>query len=357
MIFLDYLWTGLVFGTMTATVLMLSLLLIDILIANGIPQLHRKWLMNVQMVAILGFFLGGFAVLAVGNSELASRCFDIFIQQAQTYSVTRWLAGIWSLCVLFYASLDLWRIFRCSRQAQNYIRVTSLELKEALVRVAQRFSMTNVPRLVSSEEALPPYVYGWRHHQIVLPKSFLHQWPSEAMQSIFAHELVHVRDRDTLWLALSHFIQRLLFFHPLAGLIVTRHRLVVELAADEQAVLVANIPAQNLASSLVGVAAQATIQNPFPLRASVSRDFRDLKLRLESLGYAYSPSLSRLVLAGLAIALSLAFSLAQAKEFLVSQAERPGGMCTQVKFEKIFDSWLSITHPTPVNQCEKEEQR
>ena len=90
-------------------------------------------------------------------------------------------------------------------------------------------------RAMVSREVEVPCVAGWRHPVIVLPAKYAHSDCANDWNAILAHELMHVRSRDLFWMGIVDWIALLLWFHPLAWRIRSRHAMACEEAADAAA--------------------------------------------------------------------------------------------------------------------------
>ncbi len=97
-----------------------------------------------------------------------------------------------------------------------------------------------------------PISFGLFAPQIVLPAQ-AENWSSSMAEHVLLHELMHIKRFDWLRLLLAYCITILLWINPLAWLLLSRTRAVVEEACDEEVVLVEGDGA-DYAQNLVGVA-------------------------------------------------------------------------------------------------------
>ena len=220
----------------------------------------------------------------------------------------------------------------------------------------QRIDCQAQVSLYTTSEAVSPFVWGFFKYKIVVQKNFLTSASTKTLENIFAHELIHVRDHDSLWRLLELVCRRILFFHPFMLFVSARYLINLEKAADEEAVQAGGVSAPDLLKSLLEVIGFSRKLQSNPMLLSASRSFQELKERMESLSKMneLKPSAFnfRYVLS-VSLFMALGFSIAQAKisvgGFADSQMER-AGMCTQAKQEQIIESWLKIK-PTP-NKCD-----
>ena len=86
-------------------------------------------------------------------------------------------------------------------------------------------------RFVLSDETSAPGTFGIRHATILLPAAFA-AMDRERQSAIAAHELLHARRHDWLFLVLEELLKAVLFFHPAVHWLVGRIRLAREQAVD-----------------------------------------------------------------------------------------------------------------------------
>ena len=82
-----------------------------------------------------------------------------------------------------------------------------------------------------------PVTFGLLEPVVLLPESLRHQ-SAEIRRAVVAHELVHVKRRDWMWLVVEEVVVCLLWFHPAVWWLVSRIQLAREEVVDELAILV-----------------------------------------------------------------------------------------------------------------------
>lgn len=358
--FFDYLWRGLMAGT-AATFVIFAVFFVarGILVRKATRRQMRRFYNGHLVTLFVGFWLSFFWV-AFADPELARGCFAQFAQHQSGFTMTRALAGLWLAGSAGFLFFDLSRIlfFKVEGEAG------SGELRNDFAKLTERFQLTSRRvQLVISPRQEGPYAVGVFRPKIVLPRRLL-ILSSDKIMHILAHELVHVRHRDTAWKYLDLLCRRLLFFHPVVYILSKGHEESLEKAADAEAISVQNIEARNYVSTLLELLELQSGLAPAPGALSVSKSFRETKSRIESL--AQAPSAPRAWVNGaigsaLGVALSLSLWQAQAsvQESAGADSER-GLMCSQIQHEKVLESWLRPQAPprsevpveASISQCE-----
>ncbi len=139
-----------------------------------------------------------------------------------------WLCGL--VAVLLYAVLRWRRVAAVLRSATP---ITEGQELEALRRV-QRTGISRVPRLVSSNAKLEPGVFGIFRPVLWLPAGIAERLNDAELESILAHELCHIRHRDSLTALIHMAVESIFWFHPLVWWLSTRLTEERERACDEE---------------------------------------------------------------------------------------------------------------------------
>jgi uncharacterized protein (TIGR03435 family) len=145
-----------------------------------------------------------------------------------------------------------------------------------IVRAASPLPLeTSVP-VLSSPTLLEPGVFGIFRPVLLLPEGITGHLSTKQLESIFAHELCHVRRRDNLAAAIHMFIEALFWFHPLVWWIGARMMEERERACDEEVLRLGNQP-QVYAESILK-ACQFYLESPLACVSGVTGS--DLKKRI-----------------------------------------------------------------------------
>ena len=89
------------------------------------------------------------------------------------------------------------------------------------------------PETFFSHEVDTPVAFGWRRPAVIFPSAFL-AMGENLQRPIACHELVHVRRRDWLAMALEEVLRALLWFHPAIWWLLGRIRLSREQVVDRE---------------------------------------------------------------------------------------------------------------------------
>ena len=121
-----------------------------------------------------------------------------------------WFSGVCVCTVLIVA-----RRIACSVVLQRSRLDVDAELESQCRRVAERLGIRRRVRLLVTSRSVGPAVFGVFRPVIVLPKRVLDGRGSDQVETILAHELLHLRRGDTLVGLLQVMVQAVWWFHPL----------------------------------------------------------------------------------------------------------------------------------------------
>ncbi len=345
--FLDYVWRGLLVGTLLSTIVLSGIFFVFWLLKERFSHTQMKWFLNYQILLLFLTFIGSFAFVVVSDPELAIRCFDHFVKDSASFTMTRIISGVWLFTILAMLGFDSIKIYLSFLKSKKLRPVFDNKIRSLFEKCLAKNSFNKSPQLFMTSENISPYAWGLIDHKIVIPESSLKSLGLEAWESIFAHELIHIKDKDSLWLSLELLCRRLLFFNPLIYLVRQKHCLVIEKAADEQAIKFGGMDSSRFIKSLIEVLEVCKGAKANPLAVSASRNFLEIKERIESLSKIHRPVASKAIYYSVLLATILfttGFSAAQAKRAINGFSEKNsiGMMCSQLRHEKLIESWLNI---------------
>ena len=187
-------------------------------------------------------------------------------------AVALWVAG--SLLVLGTWWVRWRRVAAIARAASI---VECGDEVDTLRRVERRVGVRRPITLVASDAAMEPGVFGIVRPVLLWSATIGRHLNGEQVETIFAHELSHVRRRDNLAAAIHMVVEAMLWFHPLVWWIGTRLVDERERACDE-AVLVSGHRPEVYAESILK-ACRLYVESPLPCVAGVTGS--DLRKRIE----------------------------------------------------------------------------
>ena len=222
--------------------------------------------------------------------------------------VSLWLIGM-LLPIARYAR-DIRNVYRL---AQNYEPATP-DLRQRFSDLCQRIGVRSNIQLGLSDKITSPCVILFFRPVILLPFSVLTRLSFEEIEAILAHELGHIRRRDTLYRLVQALVDTLFYYHPGVHYLSRQMSKERERACDDFAVKHIEDPkylATGLLKSVIG-----TDTNSFALASagSVARDLDDRIRRFINLPNARQqqrPLKSAIVLA-VSFALVATIALVQA---------------------------------------------
>ncbi|MFC2167080.1 M56 family metallopeptidase, partial [Acidobacteriota bacterium] len=139
-----------------------------------------------------------FREISFNQLEVLSLCLFLF-----------WILGVSSLLVVFI------RRFRsCHRIVSNAIHIESPFVTDLFEKWKGTFKLNRRIRIVSSSDYPNPLSKGIIRPVIYIPQSLISRKNSRILDSIIAHEMVHIKNFDQIWLAIQNFCQIVFFFHP-----------------------------------------------------------------------------------------------------------------------------------------------
>ncbi len=353
--FLDYVWRGLLVGTLLSTIVLSGIFFVFWLLKERFSHTQMKWFLNYQILLLFLTFIGSFIFVVFSDPELAMRCFNHFVKDSSSFTVTRIISGVWFFTILALLGFDSIKIYLSFLKSKQLRPVLDNKIRSLFEKCLVKSRCHKNPQLFMTSENNSPYAWGMINHKIVVSESSLKSLGLEAWENIFAHELIHIKDKDSLWLLLELLCRRLLFFNPLTYFVRQKHCLVIEKAADEQAIKFGGMDSSRFIKSLIEVLEVCRGAKVNPLAVSASRNFLEIKERIESLSKTHRPVTSKAiyysVLLG-SLLLTTGLSATQAKSAIngFSDKDSVGMMCSQLRHEKLIESWLNIEAVAP-NKC------
>ena len=182
-----------------------------------------------------------------------------------------WPAGTLVLLLVWAVR---WR--RVTRAARSATAITSSPLLDTLRRLEGHRPRI---RLVSSNQAIEPGVFGIFRPVLLWPAGIEDRLSDEQIEAILAHEVAHVRRRDNLAALIHMVVEAVFWFHPLVWWIGARLVDERERACDEDVVRLGTDP--DVYAESILKTCQFYIESPLVCVAGVTGS--DLKKRVEQI--------------------------------------------------------------------------
>lgn len=163
-----------------------------------------------------------------GSIENLQNFFDKNFSVFLPFVVVFWFFGV----ALFAARLagGVWQLHRYKTRE---IRAANAEWQERFSVLCEKLKITRAVKLVQSNLVETPVVVGFLKPLILIPASVFLQINPQQLETVIAHELVHIRRYDCLVNFAQSVVEVLFFYHPCAWWISKTIRREREFAADE----------------------------------------------------------------------------------------------------------------------------
>lgn len=129
-------------------------------------------------------------------------------------SALPWLVLLWICGVVFFALRLAGGVRQLHKYKTREISAVEKEWQNRFAAICARLKITQTVRLVQSNLIKTPMVVGWLKPVILIPATVFLQMSPRELETILAHELLHIRRLDNLVNCLQSFAEILFFYHP-----------------------------------------------------------------------------------------------------------------------------------------------
>ena len=194
------------------------------------------------------------------------------------WCVAAWLVGV-VVCAVRFAT-SYWRMRPLVRESAPG---EDSALAHAVGRASELLGVRRTPSVRVAQQDVSPFVMGVFHPVVVLPAGLAARVSGEQLLSVVAHEIAHLRRRDTLtgWLVAA--CQALYYFHPIFYLAKRRIMFERERACDECVLARGSAKAKPYAEALVSAAEACGRARHVASAVVAAESFLDLKARLSAI--------------------------------------------------------------------------
>lgn len=127
-------------------------------------------------------------------------------------------------------------------------------LKRLLRRLATELELKSLPRVMYVESRdIYACAIGWRRPVLVVNPKILRELKPDELSVILAHELTHIKRRDSFWRWVLVLLRDMQFYNPLSSMTLRRLTIEREKACDTAAVKALNASPRMLAACLVEI--------------------------------------------------------------------------------------------------------
>ena len=147
--------------------------------------------------------------------------------------VSPFVVGLWLLGVMLFALRLTGGTWRLRVYKTREISAPNDKWRGKFAALCRQLKITQTVKFLQSNLIETPVVIGWLKPVILVPTSIFLQISPAELETIIAHELVHVRRGDALVNFAQSFIEVLFFYHPCVWWISTVIRREREFAADK----------------------------------------------------------------------------------------------------------------------------
>lgn len=354
-VFLDTVWKCLLTLTYSSSIVFTISLLGQALIKIFISNEKAKQLLNYHSLFIFITATIGFLILNFEDPELLAECFNRFVINSSSYTITRLFAALYLSILSVVLVLDFFKLYIEIKKHCSFNKIENHLINDVLENLKRHLLIKNSIEILLNKKATSPYVWGLVKHRIVVNPNLLSSKDKGHITTILSHELMHIIGRDSAWLLLSHLLKRIFFFNPISYIFYKKHKLMVEMAADESAVRKCGIKPKNLLKSIIKIAEASTKFQDNLLQMNASQGFEEIKERVQSMMserkkkvvWAYPIiSITSLILSLIITAVQTSASVGT----LPSRLDSVEFMCSQVRHEKAIGNLLRIE--SQQNKCE-----
>lgn len=139
---------------------------------------------------------------------------------------------IWLTGSLAFLLLIMQRRYFYHSMQKNATTVINPDIAKYLEFLKCKYKISRSIKLLVSKTQIPPFTFGVLKPVIILPGHIQHNKLSDEIKAILAHELVHIKKYDAIWIFLLGLVQAVYFFNPVVWITIKRLNFIREIRCD-----------------------------------------------------------------------------------------------------------------------------
>jgi len=163
------------------------------------------------------------------------------------------LSVTWILGCLVFLYMFLRKIYRIKGILNRSSLVLEKEITAFVEYWRQSFRITRPVAVFSSDEYMSPFTVGLFRPKIFIPEQILDDRNRETINSIIAHEIVHIKRFDHMWIRVQNVLQIIYFFNPVVWYANSQLYLARERLCDSEVLARHVIPPKAFGKSIIHV--------------------------------------------------------------------------------------------------------
>lgn len=165
---------------------------------------------------------------AIPQALESSSSIQLIFSEAAIWLFYFWIYGV--LCLLVYKLLQFYQLHRLLTERTA---ITDRKLLIVLKKLQDKAQFEDGVQLFESENVQSPLVF--KRGEIILPIGFSANFNPHQIEAALAHELAHLKRKDTIWLKFGLTLEVVFFFQPLNALFNKVLHQVAEQRSDQLA--------------------------------------------------------------------------------------------------------------------------
>jgi len=160
---------------------------------------------------------------------------------------------VWFIGSLFFLIIFLKKIYRFNLVINRASLIQDKKIIALIMYWRHSFKVKRSVKAYSSNDFLSPFTVGLFKPKVFIPQALLKSIDAETINSIIAHEMVHIKRLDDLWIKLQNALQIIYFFHPVVWFVNRQINLTRERICDSKVLTKKIISPKNYGKGLLNV--------------------------------------------------------------------------------------------------------